>query len=213
MRSTKAQRCRSGALVTVLIVLAGACGGSDRDAVASSSSRDLPESGGVDALSAACTEVHSGHSAMMWNPTMADEMLDADCGWPYEPFLVDLDGGTDDEALTAPFQATRYDELWSIISASGVGVCSVGTELDGTEQGRAFGFTYLLGAPGCPGARSTGALHVGEFGTEAQRDSAAHSSADHGDETFVLGRWVVTLEGDTADVANGLLELGGQPVR
>ena len=199
-------------------MLAAGCGSSDGDADATSTTAaDGTEQPGGAAQEPGvpagdCADVHAGHSAMMWNPTMADEMLDADCGWPYEPFLVDLEGGTDDPDLTAPFEATRYSELWSAISSSGIGVCSVGTELEGDGVGRAFGFTYRVAPPGCPDASPKGAVHVAEFGTEAQRDLAAVTAAADGSETFVLGRWVITLEGDTGTLEAALGDLGAQPV-
>ena len=204
--------------VAALVVLAASCGGSDDDADATSTTAadrtEQPDGSaqGSGVPSGDCANVHAGHSAMMWNPTMADEMLDADCGWPYEPFLVDLDGGEDDPALTAPFEATRYSELWTAISSSGIGVCSVGTELEGDGVGRAFGFTYRVAPPGCPDAKPTGAVHVAEFGTEAQRDLAAHDAAADGTETYVLGRWVISLDGDTGTLDTALDELGAQPV-
>ena len=204
--------------VAALVVLAASCGGSDGDADATPTTgaggTEQPDGSAQEPSTASgdCADVHAGHSAMMWNPTMADEMLDADCGWPYEPFLVDLDGGTDDPELTAPFEATRYSELWSAISSSGIGVCSVGTELEGDGVGRAFGFTYRVAPPGCPDASPTGAVHVAEFGTEAQRDLAAVTAAADGAETFVLGRWVITLEGDTGTLGTELGDLGAQPV-
>lgn len=195
------------ALVVVLMaLLMSACSGSDTVDDAAGE----PASDGI--TGADCENIHAGHSAMMWNPTMADEMIDADCGWPYEPFLVSLEGGEDDPDLTAPFEAQRFDQLWSAISASGVGVCSVGTDLEGDQVGRAFGFTYRVGPPGCPDATSTGALAVAEFGTEAQRDAAAVEQASTGVDTFVLGRWVVSIDGETASLADSLGELGAQQV-
>jgi hypothetical protein len=163
-----------------------------------------------------CADVHAGHQAMMWTAQMADEMLDAGCGWPYEPFMVALDGGEDDPALDAPFEARRYSELWAAISRSGLGLCSVATEVDETgDDGRAFGFDYRLGAPGGPGALPTGSVVVGEYGTEAQRDAAAHSAAGSADAegVFVLGRWVIALQGDGAQVAPAIAGLGGQEPR
>ncbi len=147
---------------------------------------------------------------MMWNPTMADEMVDAGCGWPYEPFAVSTEGGEDDPELDAPFEVRRYSELWSTITASGLGVCSVGV-LPDERPGMAFGFAYMVGPAGCPGAKSTGTIDVGEFGTEAQRDLAAHVAAENG-TAYVLGRWVVTLDGSATELGDTLVELGAQPV-
>jgi hypothetical protein len=151
---------------------------------------------------------------MMWTPVMADEMTDAGCGWPYEPFDVDLSGGQDDPALNGVFEARHYAQLWDGIGAAGLGLCSVGAETEATEQtpeGRVFGFLYQLSAPGCPDADPTGLLRVDEFGTEAQRDAAALSSAERS-TTYVLGRWVISLDGVGEDVGPALASLGAQRV-
>lgn len=151
---------------------------------------------------------------MMWNPVMADEMLDADCGWPHEPFLVDLEGGADDPGLTAAFEAVRYADLWTVISESGLGVCSVSTELEGSpdEVGRAYGFRYLVAPPGCPQGEHTGALRVSEYGTEAQRDAAGVLAAAGSEAALVLGRVVIQLDGDAVELAPALETLGAQVV-
>lgn len=169
-------------------------------------------------LSEQCKNAHAGHSAMMWNPTMADEMLDAGCGWPYEPFLVELDGGRDSPDIDVEFTPARYADLWTAISTGSVGVCSVGTDVDGTDlpdearTGRAFGFDYQLGPQGCPDATPTGSLTVSEYGTEAQRDAAAVALAADGTEVFVVGRWVISLGGDTPGIASALEQLGAVAV-
>ncbi len=157
-------------------------------------------------------EGHAGHQAMMWTAQMADEMTEAGCGWPYEPFLIDLDGGEDDAALDAPFEPRRYDELWAAITAADLGLCSVATVVEAQETGRAFGFTYQVGEPGCPGAVPTGSIAVGEYGTEAQRDAAAHAAARDADaeRVYVLGRWVLELRGDGARVEPLVADMGGQ---
>ena len=218
--------------LVALVVTASACGDdpdpvAEPDAPATSAAAqgsaptddsDPASGAGAGDQSAECANVHAGHSAMMWNPVMADEMLDAECGWPYEPFLVELDGGSDDPDIDVEFAPSRYGDLWDAISEQ-VGVCSTGTDLDGTDLpdealvGRAFGFDYQLGPPGCPGARPTAALTVSEYGTEAQRDAAANALASSGDlEVLVLGRWVLTLDGDAPGVAPALERLGAMAV-
>ena len=210
------------ALTTALVLVGlGACaddapsGGDDGVAASSSTASDV--AGGEPAASDdECRNVHAGHASMMWTAEMADEMADAGCGWPYEPYLVPLDGGEDDPALDAAFSGRRYAELWTAITGSGLGLCSVGTAESEPDVGLAFGFTYLLGPPGCPGAAPTGGLLVGEYGTEAQRDRAAHAAAGAGDaepaEVYVLGRWVVRLDGDALLLGDALAAAGGQRV-
>lgn len=210
MPRTAGSSLRIACSIVLGVVLLAACGSDDGVSGDGATSTAVADSG--PAPSADCVDVHAGHSAMMWNPTMADEMLAAGCGWPYEPFLVDLDGGEDDPELDAPFEPVRYSDLWSAITASDVGVCSVGTIRDGDEVGRAFGFSYSVGPPGCPGAASSGALLVSEFGTEAQRDAAARDAATSGTTTYVLGRWVLELEGDTAEIDGALDAMGAQAV-
>lgn len=195
-------------LVAIILVLSACGSGEDEGAATTSTS---PES-----LSGDCAQVHAGHAVMMWTPGIADEMVTAGCGWPYEPFLVPLDGGTDDPALDTAFEPRSYDELWTAITQAGFGLCSVGTEPNSPDvtptDGRAFGFAYEYAAPGCPGAAPTGTLRVSEYGTEAQRDAAANSHpADV--EALVLGRWVLLLEGDAGGLGENLERLGAQRVR
>lgn len=164
-------------------------------------------------LSAECEGLHSGHNTMAWDPTQADEMVDRSCGWPYDPFLSTADGGEEDPALAAPFEARRYAELSDVLAAAGAGLCSVGALPAPPAEGFAFGFRYGAAEPGCPGATPTVDLEAREWVTRAQRDAAAHAAAS--DRTFVLGRWTVTVTGDTAlaeGVVDGLVDLGAVAV-
>ena len=162
-------------------------------------------------LSGPCASLHGGHNMMMWDPTMADEMADLDCGWPYEPFLVPTDGGAEDPAFdAAPFEARRYADLWTLTTGSGVGVCAVSTLPDAPADGFVFGFDYAISEPGCPGVAPAGHLVAREYATRAWRDAAAHEVTDG--EAFVLGRWVVSVAADdpvmAAALEAGLVELG-----
>lgn len=191
-----------------LLVAAGCSGGGAEDA---SATEPTPQVGSGEG---ACDASAASESLMMWDPVRADEMVTAECPWPYLPFLVPLDGGEDSPELSAVFEPKLYAELWTVISESGMGVCSVRTELDGPGQGRAFGFTYEVGPAGCPGAEPTGALVVNEYGTEAQRDSAALDlDGTTGERVLVLGRWAMVARGDAGSLVESLVDQGGQVLR
>ena len=175
---------------------------------------DEPEAASDDAaapspLSDACTELHSGHNAMSWDPTMADEMVAKGCGWPYEPFLSSSDGATQDAALdAAPFEPRLYDEIWQVIGRTGLGVCTVTGLPDPPAEGFAFGFRYAVAPPGCVGADADVDVDVREYGTRAERDTAARQAG--ASEALVLGRWVITLEPGDGAIAEDLhRELAG----
>ena len=158
-----------------------------------------------------CVDLHTGHNLMSWDPTMADEMAARDCGWPYEPFVSPGEGGEPQARFDdAPFEPRLYDELWTMLGDLGVGVCSVGTLPDPPADGFAFGFRYALAEPGCTGAQPLADLVVREYATRGQRDAAATEEPDGA--VRVLGRWVLTVDGE-ADIAGavdgGLGELGG----
>ncbi len=90
-----------------------------------------------------CESTHSGHNVMRWNATMADEMVAAGCEWPYDPFLVPLEGGEEDPALDAPFEARLYSEIWDMIGQVDVGVCAVSALPEEPGAGGfVFGFDY-----------------------------------------------------------------------
>lgn len=170
---------------------------------------------GGDDLSGPCGDAHEGHATAMWDPTMADEMTDAGCPWPYEPFVpesVDTGGeGSAAPALDAPFEAHHYADVWTAISDSEVGVCQVAARTDGSVPGRSFGFAYEIAPNGCPDGVAVGVIVVDEFATQADRDAAARVTADQW-PALVLGRWVIGLEGDAEAVRPALEDLGAQPV-
>jgi hypothetical protein len=197
-------------IALLAVVLVSVLGGDDGDGSAETT---VPTPGA--SLSPECEQIHEGHNVMSWNPTMADEM--AGCAWPYDPFLSTLEGGEADPALDeAAFESHLYQEVWDVIGAADLGICSVGTLPDQPEAGFAFGFAYEVAAPGCPDATPTGSVVVREYSTRDQRDAAAHGLAAEGSPTFVLGRWVVVVEGGdgpaAAALSTGLTELGAVEV-
>ena len=96
----------------------------------------------------------------------------------------------------------------------GLGLCAFGNTADPGPAGFVFGFEYHVAPPGCPGADDAAAVRVAEYSTRGHRDGAAHDLASPG--TFVLGRWVVTVDGPDPDVTSelivGLHDLGALPV-
>ncbi len=197
-------------LVAVVMVLRA--GSDDRDVADDSTSTQLTTTvaSPVDGSEAvgACENVHAGHQMKMWNPTMADEMVDADCGWPYPPFELEPAEGEDDASLDAAFEPRRYSEIWQVITAARLGTCAVATDLNGGGPGALFEFTYSVGPAGCPEARPDGELVVAEYGTEAQRDAAANEAGDG--ISMVLGRWNVRLTGRAEQLESALVEIGAQ---
>lgn len=198
-------------LVAVVVVWAVAL-----QALGDSDGGDDPNTGGPPATGtpASCEGgVHEGHNLMSWDPTMADEMLDRGCGWPYEPFVSSGAGGREDPTLAAPFEPRRYAELWDLLGRADVGVCSVSSLPDPPADGFAFGFRYAVAEPGCPGAAATVDLVAREYVGRGPRDAAAHA-VDDGARAFVLGRWALSLsDGDLAEaVAEELLDLGASEV-
>lgn len=206
--------------VVVLLVVAAvavavvATSDDEPDATGSGGTVPATEGGAAAApLTGACENLHAGHGIAMWNPTMADEMTEGGCPFPYEPFMVPLEGGTEDPAIEAPFEPRLYDELWQVFSGLGLGVCQVATLPEEPADGFTFGFRYAVGPAGCPDLEGDGAVVVREYATRAFRDAAAHAAS--GDGTMVLGRWVLTVEGGTeraAQVATALEGVGAVTV-
>ncbi len=198
-------------IALLAVVLVSVLGGDDGGQ--GSADETVPSPGA--SLSPECAQIHEGHNVMSWNPTMADEM--AECAWPYDPFLSTLEGGEADPELDeVAFESHLYQEIWDVIGAADLGICSVATLPDQPEAGFAFGFSYDFAAPGCPEATPTGSVVVREYSTRDQRDDAAHALSASGSPTFVLGRWVVVVEGDdlatTGTLSTALVDLGAVEV-
>jgi hypothetical protein len=169
----------------------------------------------VPELSGACGEAHAGHNLAMWDPTAADEMLDAGCPWPYPPFDDVGEGGTENPNLGATFEARRYSELWDMLQEARIGLCSVGPLVDAPGDGFTFGFRYTVRRGGCVETTDTVDLVVREYATRAWRDAQAAALAADG-VTLVLGRWAVQVVGADEFTVNrlyeGLVELGAVTV-
>lgn len=165
-------------------------------------------------LDASCHSLHEGHAAMAWNPTSADEMVEADCGWPYEPYLVPTEGGEEDPAIEAAFEPRLYRELSDVLGDAGLGLCSVNALPEDPGDGFVFGFRYDAAEPGCPDFEPSVQLTAREYVSRAHRDTAADSASEA--NPIVLGRWVLTTDGPDQDrvdqVTAALIDLGGQAV-
>lgn len=199
------------AIALLAVVLVSVLGGDDDGET--SAQETSPTSGA--SLSPECQQLHEGHNVMSWNPTMADEM--AECAWPYDPFLSTLEGGEADAELDqVAFESHLYQEIWDVVGAADLGICSVAALPEQPEAGFAFGFSYDFAAAGCPDATPTGAVVVREYSTRDQRDTAAHSLAPGGPPTLVFGRWVVVVDAEdlatAATLTTALTDLGAVEV-
>ncbi len=153
----------------------------------------------------ACSAAHAAHNVAMWDPAMADEMLDAGCPWPYEPFVTAIEGGQENPSLAATFEARRYSELWDALQEAGFGVCAVAALPEPPAEGFAFGFRYEVRPDGCEGGEQVADLVVREHVTRAWRDARAAELGAEG-PVLVLGRWTLTAEDATEFAANRLFE-------
>jgi hypothetical protein len=158
-------------------------------------------------LAGACGEAHAGHNAAMWDPTSADEMLDAGCPWPYPPFETAAEGGTENPNLGAVFEARRYSDLWDALQSASVGVCTVAPLADTPADGFSFGFRYTVRSGSCSAGSDTVDLVVREYVTRAWRDTVAAELAASTPPAMVLGRWAVVVEGDDEFTTNRLFEM------
>lgn len=195
-------------VVVGLAVVVVANGGDDdepADEVA-----ENPFGHGAESMSGGCADVHSAHNVMMWDSSMADEMVDADCGWPYEPFMVSTEGGEVDPAFdAAPFEPRKYADLWNFLSAEVGATCTIAPIAEDVE-GLVFGFRYDLATEGCTEVGEGDVVVAArEFSARGLRDAAANDA--EGDAVLVLGRWTITVDGPPAVVASttaGLVDLG-----
>lgn len=158
-------------------------------------------------LEGVCGEVHSGHTAATWDPTSADEMLDAGCPWPYPPFEVAVDGGVENPNLGSVFEPRRYSELWDALQAARLGVCTIAPLTEAPADGFTFGFRYTVQAGGCAAGGDTVDLVVREYVTRAWRDSSAAALAGTDAPVMVLGRWALFVQGDDEFTTNRVFEL------
>ncbi|MGY6501504.1 MAG: hypothetical protein ACXIVQ_11520 [Acidimicrobiales bacterium] len=198
----------AGVWVLILAALAVVLVMNDGDAVDTSAS----EATGP-ALPAECENLHAGHDHMMWNPVMADEMTEADCPWPYEPFVVAADGGQVDESIAAHFEPVLYSELWDMFGRSDLGVCQVALLPDEPDDGLVFGFTYTVSQPGCAEDAERVDVVVREFVARGWRDH--HAGEASSQRVLVFGRWVIEIDGSSpiADtIVGGLGDLGAVTV-
>lgn len=163
------------------------------------------------ALSGPCADLHSGHNAMMWDSTMADEMVDLDCGWPYAPFGVEDPGGAPDPAFdAAPFEPHLYADLWSAFSSLAA-TCTIG-HVPGGQDGLVFGFRYSLDTEVCDESGGDLVVEAREYVSRPARDAAANEAPA---PAVVLGRWVLDVAGPgdaEAAVVAALEEMGGVAV-
>lgn len=162
---------------------------------------------------AGCDAGELHHAMKMFDPTVADDLLDSGCPWPYEASIV-IEGGREDPSIAAPFEPRRYAEVFEVVAAERFGMCAVSTLPDERVDGFVSGFGLALRPGGCAEGGATVQVDLREYATRAWRDVAA--GAAEGSHVMVLGRWVVTIGGtDGAGAARfaSLLEpLGAEQV-
>ncbi len=137
------------------------------------------------------------HSAMaMWTPILADELLDYDCPFPFEPDQVSMDGGAEDASIAAPFEPHRYQEIFDIIATEKFGMCAVTRLGEPSIRGFVYGFSTKLRADSCVNNDPNVEVIAREYASRPHRDEAANTSAGTVDRTLALGRWTITVDGD-----------------
>ncbi len=160
---------------------------------------DLPAEPGCDQL--------AFHSAMaMWNPALADEMLAADCPFPFDPESIDMSGGQEDPAIAAAFEPRRFQQVFDLLAAERAGVCAVTRLGEESAHGFVWGFEVRAQSGGCADNQPDLAIRVCEYATRSHRDEAAHALP--AERALVLGRWTIELDGATSDLRQALLDLG-----
>lgn len=205
-----------GGVIAIALVVAITQAGDDRSVTGTtvSAATELPDDQPPSSVTFAPDDVHASlptdpgcdqlyfHSAMaMWNPVLADELLDYECPFPFEPDQVSMEGGTEDPSIAADYEPRRYQEIFDIVAAEQFGMCSVARLGEPSVRGFVYGFGTKLRAESCANNDPNVEVIVREYATRAHRDEAANSSVDTPDRTLVLGRWTITLIGDdTADI-------------
>jgi hypothetical protein len=163
----------------------------------------LPAAAGCDQL--------AFHSAMaMWNPALADEMLAADCPFPFEPESIDLSGGAEDPTIDAPFEPRPFQQIFDLLTAERAGICAVARLGEESVQGFVWGFEVKAQSDGCAENQPDLTIRVREYATRAHRDQAANELP--AGSALVLGRWAIELDGASDPLRAGLVDLGAAVV-
>ena len=164
---------------------------------------DLPAEPGCDQL--------AFHSAMaMWNPALADEMLAADCPFPFEPESIDLSGGAEDPTIDAAFEPRPFQQIFDLLTAERAGICAVARLGEESVQGFVWGFEVKAQSDGCAENQPDLTIRVREYATRAHRDQAANELP--AGSALVLGRWAIELDGASDPLRAGLVDLGAAVV-
>jgi hypothetical protein len=169
---------------------------------------------------AGCDAEEYHHTMMMFDPLVADGLLESGCTWPYDATIA-VGGGEEDPSIGAEFEPRRYAEIFDTIAEGQYGMCAVASLADERANGFVFGFRVPLNPAGCADGVSTFDVVIREYVTRAWRDTAASAASAEvvgagTGNAVVLGRWVVSLIGDDAaavdDFAARLIDLGGVAV-
>ena len=166
-------------------------------------SSDQAHEGHVDsAVLEGCDPDAMHASMMMFDPFVADGLLESGCAWPYSADIV-IAGGIEDPSIAAVFEPRRYAEVFDLLAVDRLGMCSVSRLPDPAVDGFVFGFRTQLHPESCAGGVASVQLDVREYATRAWRDTAAHAAAGDG-SVAVLGRWVITTSGDDSSASAAL---------
>lgn len=147
-----------------------------------------------------CDQERMHASMMMFNPVVADELIDGTCPWPYDATIATA-GGMEDPAINVAFEPRRYQELFDLFTTIRYGTCNVSRLPDPVVGGFVFGFGIGLRPAGCAEGGATVEVSIREYATRAWRDESANALAATDTSSLAMGRWVIELEGtDTAAV-------------
>lgn len=192
---------------TLLAIVAFVSGGDPADATPATAGAAEGAAGDADSAAGTVHEHHVGdalpgcdqdqmHAAMMmFNPSVADELLTGTCPWPYDATIA-IAGGVEDPSIVAAFEPHRYQDLFDLFTSLKYGTCSVSTLADPRVDGFVFGFEVGLRPGGCGQGDVSVQFTIREYVTRAWRDTAASQSV--ATSSHVLGRWVVGIDGSDA---------------
>ncbi len=156
---------------------------------------DLPPEPGCDQL--------FFHARMaMFNPELADQLLDNDCPYPFDPDAISMEGGEEDPSLAAPYEPRRYLELFDVLTAERIGLCSVTRLAEESVRGFVYGFGVTAHADSCAASNANLEIAIREYAERAHRDAAANAAKEQ--IVQVLGRFTVAIDGDDAAVVERL---------
>lgn len=156
-----------------------------------------------------CDQVAFHSTMAMFDPSLADELVELGCPFPYEPTTISMEGGVEDPTIAAPFEPRRYLEVFEILDRLRFGVCTVGRLNEPSVRGFVYGFTAALQPQSCADSDPSVAVVIREYASRAHRDEAANTERPQ--RTLVLGRFIITIAASADDedlIAEALRAVG-----